>query len=167
LNAILKLPQRSCLIVHEPWTGRFERDFSALIPFHWREIALYQDRIPLDIDYEQYRRLEFQHKLMVLACRDLETDHLVGYSIFIVVKHIHYKSTVFAMNDMLWLRPNYRRGLAGYRLVRESERVLRQMGAQKINWHCKLHPKGLPMKNLLQTRKLGYEVDEVSLGRML
>ena len=66
---------------------------------------------------------------------------------------------------MIYVPPGYRRSSTGLRLIRESERQLKEIAAGKIikvSWHVKTsnHLQGL-------LTALGYAVDEVSMGKIL
>jgi hypothetical protein len=137
----------------------FSDEWPALVKVHWDEVALYKEHIQLDLDLEGYRNLEKAGRLCTIAVRD--AGKLVGYSLFFVMRHIHYKSTVFGINDMVWLAKCYR-GLYGAKLIRESERILKRRGVQKITWHVKLS-NGL--QRLLEVK--GYTLDENVMGKML
>ena len=104
---------------------------------HWQEVGLDHDAVPLAPDWEHYRDIERQGIFRVIAMRDFGA--LVGYNAFFVNKHLHYRHTLHAGNDVIWLRPDKRKGMAGVRLLRDSERLLRAAGVVKIIYHIKPH----------------------------
>ncbi len=61
---------------------------------------------------------------------------LVGYSAFYVIRSMHYRDHVFAMNDVIYLDPK-ERGLDGIGLVVWAERVLAEMKVSKVFYHVK------------------------------
>lgn len=127
---------------------------------HWQEIANYKDEIPLDIDYEQYRTLEDRGALFFLAAR--KANELIGYSIFFLARHPHYKSTLMAMNDVIYITPSERKGRTGIRLIKESELRLKRLGVQKISWHLKpSHDFSAILK------RMGYMHEEIMLGKVI
>ena len=148
------------------YTEAIAKEFEPLLEAHWREIANYQSVIPLAVNWEAYRQADAGGKLVILTAR--EGDKLAGYSVFFVVRSPHYSSSVFGMNDVLYVRPEHRHGRAGVALIRESERVMKARGCVKISWHVKernadgsVNPLGAIL------RKMGYELEEVSLGKLL
>ena len=104
---------------------------------HWQEVGLDHDAVPLAPDWEHYRDMEKQGIFRIIAMRDF--GQLVGYSAFFVNRHLHYRHTLHASNDYFWLRPDKRRGWAGVRLFRDSERLLKAAGVVKIAYHIKPH----------------------------
>lgn len=122
-----------------------------LFPRHWREIALRQDLIPLDVDEKQYEALgDFLH---ITTARE---DRLVGYLMSIVHPHLHYKSTLMAFQDIMWIDPDYRKGRNGIRLIQASEGFLKARGVKQIFLGTKLR---LDLGSLF--KRLGYEPVEM------
>lgn len=73
---------------------------------HYKEVAMYQDKIDLDPNYEAYGMAQTNGMLHIYTMR--EDDKLVGYNIFFVQSHPHYNSTVWAVNDIVYVAPEYR-----------------------------------------------------------
>ena len=157
MNAQLK-PR--VLIEREYCSDALFDEVKPLLYEQWREIATYQDEIPLDVDYDFYRRMESQKKLVWLTAR-LDGE-LIGYSVFMLIRHPHYQSTVFAMNDVIFVRQSHRQSRTGLALIRESERTLKALGARKISWHIKLTN---DLQRILAAK--GYAVDEINMGKLL
>ncbi len=102
---------------------------------HWREVAVDQNEIPLSVDWKRYEELEQKGLLFALGMRD--GSKLVGYNAFYVVPHLHYSTTIFAFNDVIYVAPEYR-GLDGVRLILEAERQLAATcKADKVVYHSK------------------------------
>jgi GNAT superfamily N-acetyltransferase len=120
----------------------FEESFSSLddswkeiFQEHYEEIAWNKDKIKLDPDYEKYRLLDSKGMLKVYTAR--EDGILIGYSVWFLVWHMHYKSTLKAMNDILYLKKEYRGGMLGVRLLQYSEEKLKGLGVHTIGLHIK------------------------------
>lgn len=143
--------------------------FEDLLALHWEEVALNKDAVPLAVDWTQYRALERAGVLKILAMR--QGGELVGYDIFFVQPTLHYATSTWALNDILYLAPEHRKGLAGARLIREAEQRLRELGVQKVLYHSKLHlnlgrhSEGDTVGRLL--RRLGYAHVENVWAKML
>lgn len=127
---------------------------------HWKEIALNQDEIPLDVDWTVYEAMEQAGILVFISCR--RDSALIGYSAFVVKPHPHYKSTVFAMNDVIFLKEEFRRGRIGYGLIKASENAVRDKGAEKISWHVKITNDWTALLS-----RMGYEIEEMNCGKLL
>lgn len=135
-------------------------EIKPLLALHWQEIANNRDAIPLDPNYAHYKVMEDAGMLVILAAR--KDDALVGYSIFFLLRNLHYQSTLFAMNDVLYLLPAERASRVGLRLIKESERVVASMGAKKISWHIKPTHDFSPL-----LERLGYAKDEIAMGKII
>lgn len=117
---------------------------------HWEEIAMYKD-VPLDPDKDGYVALQHSGKL---KCFTLRLDgKLVGYFFAIVSAHLHYKSTLFAMEDIVYLKPELRGMGFGRSLLSFGEEELAKIGVKVIVHHAKVaHPQ---LSQVLAT--MGYE----------
>lgn len=102
---------------------------------HWEEVAVHKEGIPFDPDIEKYKEMERIGVLHVITARD--GKKLVGYSIYIVSPHIHYMSSVFAVNDVVYLSPEYRRGFTGIKLLKFAEESLKKEDVDVIHMHVK------------------------------
>jgi len=114
-------------------------ELKQLIGQHYDEVAVLQDKIPLDPDYARYDQL---HRSGVLHVTTARADgELVGYHIAIISTHLHYKSTVVASDDLFFLKPEHRQGFAGVRLFKEVERTLKARGVKVCVNRAKRHVK--------------------------
>jgi hypothetical protein len=121
----------------EPW----DEIKNVIHPFwvrHYLEIARDQDRIPLDPDWDKYDALDATHGLLIITART-EWGELKGYVFAFVGTHIHYKSTMCAFLDLYWLEMDARQGWNGVQMFRETERIMRELGIQKIFGMTKAH----------------------------
>lgn len=137
----------------------FVRELPPLFKQHWRELALNQDKIPLDPDWPRYFDLDLIGLLRCLTVRD--RGLLVGYVFVLVFPHLHYASTLWAQTDIFWLDPVYRQGWAGYRMLRMMEKGLKEIGVKVINVNAKLHFEASrgTIGRLLE--RLGYQPSDV------
>lgn len=125
------------MIGFEPLNNLLADGLEEMLFDHWQEVALDHDTIPLAPDWEKYREIEKLGLFRVVAMR--EFDELVGYNAFFVNKPLHYRHTLHAVNDVIWLKPEKRKGMSGVRLIKESEKLLQDMGVAKIIYHIKVH----------------------------
>jgi GNAT superfamily N-acetyltransferase len=89
----------------------------------------------------------------LLRCVTARDDSgLVGYAIFIVQPHLHYKSCKTAFEDIYFLRKEHRLGRTGIRLFQFAEEALRADGVNRIIMHTKIH-----MDNSRLFEYLGYK----------
>ena len=120
----------------EPFSAA-QPEVARLCVRHWEEIALNKGAIALDPDWERYAVLDSMQAI-VLATARAEGD-LVGYQIFLVSPHLHYRSSLTALSDVVYLAPEHRFGMAGIRLMRCAEAELRRRGVQRVVQNVKLH----------------------------
>lgn len=100
-----------------------------LLQRHWQEIAQFKD-IPVSVDWPMYEAVEQLDKLRIFTAR---TDKcLVGYAAFMVFHHGHYSSLLQAIQDVLYLAPEQRKGRVGYRLIRFAEAELAAEGVRAV-----------------------------------
>lgn len=106
----------------------FLREGKPLFVKHYEEIAKDKDVFKLDEDTDYYQRNADAGKAFVVGAR--LGNKLVGYMIWHVHHHPHYKDVLCAQDDVHFLLPEYRRGLAGYLLLKNAIALLRKLGVQ-------------------------------------
>lgn len=125
---------------------------------HWKEIAHYLD-IPLDVDYERYYTLEANGVIRVYTARG-ESGALIGYAVFFINTHAHYKQSLQAMQDVIFIHHKHR-GTGG-RFILWCDEQLKAEGVQIVFHHIKAaHDFG----KLLE--RFGYELIDKIYGRRL
>ena len=126
-------------------------ELKSIVGLHWSEIGAFdRDNVPLDVDWDKYVAMEEVGVVKMLTVRS--DGCLIGYYIAFVTFHPHYKQTLFADCDIMFLLPSYRKGFVGYKLIKKSEEYLFSLGV-KINI---LSTKA--NKNLRKlTERLGYK----------
>jgi len=137
----------------QEFLDQVENDILALLDLHYKEIALNQDKIKLNPDWDVYRALEEQGKLKIFTARDGST--LVGYFVVVVGVNMHYKDHTFACNDIIYLHKDYRRGFAGIKLIKFAKKCLTEDGVSVLTINTKVHQ---PFDKLLD--RLGFNLIE-------
>lgn len=129
--------------------------FKFLLKEHWSEIAHYPD-IPLAPDWETYCKAEAIGALRVYVARAESAP--VGYAIFFVRPHLHYKTSIQAQQDVLFVAKEHR-GF-GAKFLQWCDEQLRAEGVQVILHHVKAaHDFGPLLK------RLGYELVDLVYAR--
>ncbi len=126
---------------------RFDPWYAEALPLlekHRLELAHYTD-IPLDVDVPGYLAAEAAGTLRVFTARldrgPSEPLTLIGYALFFVRANPHYQSSLQAVQDVLYLDPDQRKGAAGLGLINFVEQELRREGVEVIYHHVKKeHP---------------------------
>jgi GNAT superfamily N-acetyltransferase len=119
----------------EAWAD-CQPEIAALCVRHWEEIAHNRDLIKLDPDWDKYQKLAQMQMLSVATAR--VDGILVGYQIYIVAPHMHYRQSLTALSDVLYLAPEYRQGRAGIRLMQCAEEELKRLNVQRIVQNVKV-----------------------------
>ena len=116
--------------------GTFIEELKEIIPAHYDELCVTKD-FPLAPDYEAYGRLYMADMLRCITVR--EDGALIGYALFIVNPHLHYKTCRTAFEDIYFLKKEYRKGRTGIRLFQFAEEELRKDGVDRMIVHTKIH----------------------------
>lgn len=132
-----------------------EKEMSWLYESHWKEVALNQSAIPLNLAYGCYEDLAKKGQLHVVTVRD--DDKVVGYHVSIIRPHLHYEQSLTAYTDAYYLHPNYRKGFNGVNLFKFCEESLKKAGVQRIITATKTNREtGKKLDKSLIFKKLGY-----------
>lgn len=138
----------------------FIGEAKALLELHWQEIAVNKDYIKLNPDWDTYLSLEEIGMLKLFTARD--DGKLIGYFAVICRNHLHYKDHLFAVNDVIYLHQDYRKGLIGARLIKFAEKCLKDDGVSVLVVNTKRHK---PFDSLLSW--LGYKHVENVYSKLL
>lgn len=105
-----------------------------LIAAHYHEAEHFAD-IPFDLDDDFYLCAEAGGILRCFTAR--AGTVLVGYAVFFVRRNARQRS-IQAAQDGLFLLPEYRRGIAGARLIRYAEKALAVEGVHVVYHYANL-----------------------------
>ncbi len=106
-----------------------------LLQQHWEEVGSFKDEVALAPLWDLYQRAEENGSYTAIVAE--EEKEIIGYAGFFVTAHLHHASLICAECDVIFLRKDKRQGGLGYRLIKESEDILRELGVKKILWHVK------------------------------
>lgn len=90
---------------------------------------------PLQISTGIYRQLDEMGLLTITGA--FSGEKLAGIAVMMLQPHPHYPTRIVAINDVLYLRPEHRRGTTGIQLMRFAIDAARSKGATMIEWHVK------------------------------
>jgi GNAT superfamily N-acetyltransferase len=114
----------------------FLPDLKKLIQANYEELCVTKE-FPLLPDYDAYERIAKTGNITCIVCVD--KDEVVGYAIFLIQPHLHYKTCLTAFEDIYYLKPEYRKGRTGIKMFKFAEDVLRSAGVNRIIFHTKIH----------------------------
>lgn len=109
----------------------------ALLKRHHAEIALDQEEVRYDPDWARYEALDKLGQLSIVTLRN--QGIIVGYCVMHVCPELHYRSTLTATMDIMWVAPEYRENMGGLRLMRAVHQELRRRGVKRVYMGSKLH----------------------------
>jgi hypothetical protein len=114
--------------------ARVRSELQPLIEANWKEVAVDQDTVPLNVDWPAYELLDKAGSLFFVTVRS--GKELVGLAMFIILQHPHYNLRI-ADVDVFYVQPEYR-PRAGIRLFREADKLLAAAGVQRVTYKTKL-----------------------------
>lgn len=131
---------------------------------HWPEVGHYKD-IPIDMDWKRYFALQEMGKLRCYVVRsvlneEMKTFELVGYAFYLVDHHLHYRKTLVAGQDILYIKKQFR-GF-GRHFLSWCDAELKKEGVVTVTHHIKPYFDWSPM-----AVELGYEHAEQIYSRRL
>lgn len=135
-------------------------EVTPLLSRHKDEVCHYKDFV-LNPDVESYEAIERAGGMRCYTAR-LNGD-LIGYCALFVKHNLHYRDSVQALQDVLFILPEHRGSRAGFKLIRFCEEQLRREGVQVVMQHLKL----ATPKTVELFRKMGYEEIDVIMGKRL
>lgn len=120
----------------EPLTERLE-ELKPLFPAHYRELALNQDKVPLDPQYGIYLARDAVGEVLFIAGRD--AGKLVAYFVGFVAPGLHYRTCLTLQEDIFFVCPEFRGQGAGVQLFQAVEAEARRRGVQRMFVGSKLN----------------------------
>lgn len=130
-------PVRAVTFAWEKLRDLFQdADLMPLIQQHFLEIAEDQNAIPLDPNWDEYLRLEDCGIIHTRVAR--RNGMLIGYCAWFVMPALHYRSTIYATDDLFYVDPDERGGRVGYELIKGCEPYLEALGVKRLILHDKV-----------------------------
>lgn len=135
-------------------------EMKPLFQKHWEEISFYKD-IPLDPDFSTYLKMEDAGVLRVFTARE-DDGTLVGYQVYFIKHNLHYKSSLQALQDIIFIDPS-KRGMFGAKFIFWAEEQLKSYGVQLVCQHLKV----ATPKTIELFKRLGYSEIDLIMGKRL
>lgn len=134
-------------------------EIGPLLLAHWEEIAQYPD-IPLNVDFDHYKRAEAYGQLRIFTAR--RERELAGYAIYLLAPAPHYSKSLQAKQDVIYLKPEYRKGGVGWKLIKFADEYLKLDQVQVVYQHVKPSHDFGPL-----LERIGYARSEMIYSRRL
>lgn len=156
----------------ETMTHELMSEALPLLSAHWAEVAHYQD-IPLNVDVGMYLAAEAAGNVRCYTVRksvtvcvpalefcDTDSQMLVGYAVYFVRSNPHYKQSIQASQDVLFIHPDSR-GI-GREFLEWTHDELRREGVQACYQHVKVAHNFGPL-----LKRMGYECVDLIFAKRL
>jgi len=147
------------LIYEDVDVFKFLIEFKEIFPLHYEELSVTKE-YELEPDYEAYEKMAESGLLRTITVR--ADNELIGYIIFCVHGHLHYKSCMTAFEDIYFVKKEYRKGRVGIKLFQYAEQVLKERGVNRIILSTKVH-----LDNTSLFEYLGYKHTDKTFSKML
>lgn len=108
-----------------------------LLPIHYAELALHQDKVPLSPQFDRYIAAERRGELTFITLR--KSGEMVGYFIGFVAPALHYSTCLTCQMDIFYVLPEHRGDGAGFQLFKFVEQQLKKRGVQRMFVGSKMH----------------------------
>jgi GNAT superfamily N-acetyltransferase len=108
-----------------------------LLPIHYKELALNQDKVPLSPQFDKYVATEKQGGLIFVTLRS--AGQMVGYFIGFIAPGLHYSTCLTCQMDIFYVLPEHRGSGAGFQLFKFVEQQLKKRGVQRMFVGSKMH----------------------------
>jgi len=120
----------------EPYSAQLMADMYPLFKKHHKEIP--QLGLPIDPDFSIYKSMADKNMLRIYTIRLMNPDCddesiLVGYQVFGVMNHPHRRSSTEAIQQLLYLEPDCRKGWTAIRFLRYCWSALESEGVKVIH----------------------------------
>lgn len=127
---------------------------------HFEEVTDDSDKLEFSPNYEAYCTLAEQGILHLVTARD--DDNLVGYIVSYVMPHMQHSNTMFAIHEAYFLKREYRKGFAGYKLLKFAEKIVKMYNVEVIMLGVKARHDIKPIMD-----RLGYVLEEKTYMKIL
>lgn len=112
-------------------------ELKPLLPIHWKELALQQDKVPLDPNFDLYILRERAGEVMFITLR--ESGALIGYFIGFVAPGLHYRTCLTLIMDIMYVHPDKRQSGGGTILFEEVKAEAKRRGVKRAFVGEKVH----------------------------
>ena len=137
-------------------------EIAPMLDLHQAELASFPD-ILADCDWDFYAAAARAGILQIFTARDENSGALLGYAVFVVRKHPHYKTHTWANNDVIWVHPSHRRGGVGLSFIHHFMTCFKLAGVAVIHMRTKVaHPE---LRRALE--RLDFFADEIGMSKRL
>lgn len=107
-----------------------------LLAGHYEELSVTK-QYELKPDFAVYREYDKRRAAKVILCKC--DGAIIGYIVFFVTPHLHYLDCLLAVEDIYYLKPEYRKGRIGLKMFKFAESYLESIGVNMVKYSTKVH----------------------------
>ncbi len=138
----------------EPW-AEVEEAIRGLTEGHWREIAVDKEHIPLNVNWELYRKRAQDGSLHATTVR--VDAVVVGYYISFIGPHPHYGPELWGFLDAFYIVKEHRNANAGLQLFATMEDDMKRLGVKALISSTKKDHNVAPLFEYRAWDQVGYQ----------
>lgn len=97
-------------------------------PAHHAELGLWQDKMPLDPQYDIYLKHDEAGQALLVTLR--ADGKVVGYFVGFIAPGLHYQQTLTCKMDIVYIDPAYRSAGNGIALFETTKAALKRRGVK-------------------------------------
>ena len=121
---------------------------------HYEELSVTKE-FPLDPAWDKYENLWKQGALKIVTVKN--DGVLIGYIIYFITPHLHYQTCLTAVEDIYFLKKEYRKGRVGLKMFKFADALLKEQGVNRVIYNTKVH-----LDNTALFEYMGYKfIDKV------
>lgn len=144
----------------EDYTDELYEELMVVLHKHYKEVEPYADKIPLNPHPDYYRTLADLDSLALIIARDGE--RIIGYSAFTITPHPHSKDHILAINDFIYVIPDYRHTEVFPELLKVTDEYLKSVDVSISTYNFKKH---IPCEDIMD--HMGYKQVEVVYMKLM
>lgn len=141
------------------YSAELAEEIMPMLEAHFRENAnkFYGQ---FDPDLKVYQQADAGGMLRIFTVS--HRNKTVGYQIFVIAEHMHARDLITATMDILYIAPEHRHGMTGYRFIKWCADQLREEGVHVIHQRV---PVSKNYGNLF--KRLGYDEQDICYSKLL
>lgn len=141
--------------------AKISGDSLDLLDAHYEEVGSLNDVVPLDPDWDGMFYYESKGQLVSCVVRLAETGKVLGYAMYILTPTLHAKNTLHAISDVVYIVPEWRKGLMAFKFLNFVERHCKMAGAKVMHTFMPAKVSAAVME------RVGHKIYEVTYMKVL
>lgn len=147
-------------VQRERYSPELIAEMLPLLEENWVRSESYIGELPLDPDFEKYRKLDALDMVKCFTAR--RGGELVGYVVYFTAFSLHHRTVKSAHGDIVYVKADLGLGRVVFLLLEAAEATMRAEGVQYCGWF--VHQDGRA-RQILERR--GYKADELVMEKKI